>query len=394
MKPGYCTNIHSGANFQSVIENLQNYSVPVKKAYCPDEEMGIGLWLSQLAVGEALAGDNWRRLNDVLIKNSLVANTFNAFPYSDFHQSVVKHAVYLPTWSDPRRLRYTLDVADLQCRLLAGKPGGSLSTLPLGWPEKGSQEQVLAASAENIVKCALGLAELSQQYGTQLRLAIEPEPGCIFDSSPKLVDFFERYLFCVAEELTVRKHVGVCHDVCHSAVMFEGQANALDNYKAAGIEIAKVQISSAIAGEYQDPDSAASQLAALAEFVEPRYLHQTSLRSDDGKLTFFEDLAPAITAAKALAPPFSSRTHFHVPIYLEKLGSLGTTRGDVQECLAWVAANGDVTRDTDLEVETYAWDVAPDSAKGGTLVESVVAELRFLDSVISSSLANGEQSAL
>ncbi len=382
MKPGYCTNIHSGASFQSVIENLEQYSVPIKEGYCPGESMGIGLWLSQRAVNEALAGDHWQQLNEVLNKNSLIANSFNAFPFSDFHQPVVKQAVYLPNWADPRRLQYTLDIAELQCRLLGGRVRGSISTLPVGWPSGGNDEIVMKEAARNIVKCVRGLSDLSQRFGTRLRLAIEPEPGCILDASWKLVDFFKQYLFDENDEALIRQYVGACHDVCHSAVMFERQTAALDNYQAAGIEIAKIQISSAIAGEYRSIESTSIQVEALQAFAEPRYLHQTNLRTGDGMMEFFEDLAPALAAARKISPPFSSRTHFHVPIHLEKIGTLGTTRGDVLECLQWVMANRETTRDTDMEVETYAWDVAPDTTRTGTLVESVVAELLFLDSVI------------
>ena len=59
--------------------------------------------------------------------------------------------------------------------------------------------------------------------------------------------------------------------------MFEDQAEVLKKYHAAGLAVGKVQVSSAVRAALDELDQAerSAALAQLAEFNEPRYLHQT-----------------------------------------------------------------------------------------------------------------------
>ena len=137
---GYCTNVHAGVNLSEVQENLNRYSLEVKKNVRPNTPMGIGLWLSHTASRDLLDQNSLHRFADWLDQHSLVPFTFNGFPYSNFHQPVVKHKVYEPDWSQPERFQYTLNLAKIQLQLLLSqtKPVhfATLSTLPLGWPSK------------------------------------------------------------------------------------------------------------------------------------------------------------------------------------------------------------------------------------------------------------------
>ena len=49
------------------------------------------------------------------------------------------------------------------------------------------------------------------------------------------------------DEEIVRRHIRVCHDICHAAVMFEDQEEVLRKYAAAGIQVGKIQVSAALA---------------------------------------------------------------------------------------------------------------------------------------------------
>jgi hypothetical protein len=60
----------------------------------------------------------------------------NGFPYGDFHEPVVKHKVYQPTWYEPARWKYTLQLAEILNQLLLPGVEGSISTLPIAWPSK------------------------------------------------------------------------------------------------------------------------------------------------------------------------------------------------------------------------------------------------------------------
>ena len=242
---GYCTNVHAGTTLEQIRANLEKYSVPVKQMVCPDTAMGIGLWFSAEAACEMAAPEIADEFRDWLAAHGLFPFTFNAFPYSDFHQPIVKHRVYEPTWAEASRLEYTLAIAKLQANLLPQGGYGTISTLPLGWPSK-LGDGFLEACSENLIRCATELNRLHGKTGRRIFLCIEPEPGCILDTSDDLVKYFESHLLRSGNEELIRSYIGVCHDVCHSAVMFEPQDVALANYAKHGIHIGKFQISSAI----------------------------------------------------------------------------------------------------------------------------------------------------
>src|SRR5262249_39715447 len=156
-------------------------------------------------------------------------------------------------------------------------------------------------------------------------------------------------------EASVRRHLGVCHDICHAAVMFEEQADVLRAYRDAGIGVGKVQVSSAVCVPFGSlpPEQRQAARDQLAGFAEDRYLHQTMVRGGTGEPVFHEDLPLALGSA---APEGEWRIHFHVPIYLERFGLLCSSQPDIRACLAATRAFSEVRH---FEVETYAWGVLP-----------------------------------
>ena len=111
---------------------------------------------------------------------------------------------------------------------------------------------------------------------SSIRLAIEPEPFCVVETTPEAVDLFHK-LWREAERRgsvdVVRTHLGVCFDVCHQAVEFEDVAESIRLLDREGIRINKVHASCAL--QLDDPRNNADGRAALKRYVEPRYLHQT-----------------------------------------------------------------------------------------------------------------------
>jgi len=372
LKTGYCCNVHGGTTLEEVKENLQRYACDVKQKVSPDKEMPVGLWLSESAISE-LGEDSPASISathvfaDWLAECGLDPFTFNGFPLGNFHQEVVKYDVYLPTWASQQRLDYTKKLAVVQSMLLerAGHQPKfqSISTLPLGWPPvpKGrlfdDGKAFLKECADNLHRLAQFLAEQKNERGNHVMVCIEPEPGCVFDTCRDIVRFFNEYLFDCSSKLRdqTMEHIGICHDVCHSAVMFEDQEEAVSAYKAAGIRIGKVQVSSAIKLAFdQNQDSNKTKLQQLAGFSEPRYLHQTSIRDESGA-RFYEDLSEALD--KETSPSGEWRVHFHVPIFAESLGLIDSTQSEI---LAFL--NSIQQHDVDVEhfeVETYAWNVLP-----------------------------------
>ncbi len=378
MKIGYCTNIHPGSDVDNVVANLERYTKPVRQAVSPNEPMGLGLWLSDVATSSALMSDGSKKLKSWLESESIIPYTFNAFPFCDFHQPVVKHLVYQPTWADPARLEYTARVAELMDYLLPPGEQGSISTLPLGWPAENTGDEFQSISAAHLSRCAEQLEQIENDGGRRIILCIEPEPGCILQKSHDMVQFFNDYLLRGSElqQQRNRRYLGICHDVCHAAVMFEDQWDVLDTYAAAEINVGKVQISSAIESDFEaintkDRDQLISQ---MRQFIEPRYLHQTVWKKGQGEEKFFEDMPEALDGISQI-PSGISRTHFHVPIYATSIGRIKTTQEDILECLSWYGASGLTSH---FEVETYAWNVSPESLRTGTLVESITKEVNWL----------------
>ncbi|MEM7456094.1 MAG: metabolite traffic protein EboE, partial [Planctomycetota bacterium] len=282
---------------------------------------------------------------------------------------------------DDRRLAYTLRLASIFTDLLPNEEAATISTLPLGWPVDTYEDQFLAACVFNLRKLAEGLADLKERSGKKIVVCIEPEPGCIFDRAEDVVRFFENRLLTGNKETDSRilEHIGVCHDVCHSSVMFESQDLAIKTYAGAGIQVGKVQVSSAVEVDFRNCDQEELLLKKeqLRRFAEPRYLHQTSVRQDDGEILFYEDLHLALEAG-----PVSGlwRVHFHVPVFVQSFEHINTTQQDIFFLMSAMQEYQPET--TDFEVETYAWNVMPHDLQAESVSESIAAELKWFQELI------------
>lgn len=368
---GYCTNVHAGADLAQMRANLERHALAVKRLVSPKEPMGVGLWFSAAAARQLVESDGVTELRDWLGENGLLPYTLNGFPYGDFHEPVVKHRVYEPDWTTRSRYDYTIDLVTILAGLLPGDAEGSISTLPLGWPGEGGDgddQSRCAAAAARLHDLVHHLARVELDTGRLIHVDLEPEPGCLLDTADDVMRFFEDHLLGTPDELSVRSYLRVCHDVCHSAVMFEGQAEALAAYRRAGIKVGKVQVSSAVRGDLSAKPQAAEE---LERFIEPRYLHQTMVRGG-GRSRLYDDLPRALDEA-----PRDGQwsVHFHVPIYLGRIGALETTRRAIGELLAAIRPDDDIHH---FEVETYAWNVLPAELQVGELADGIARELNWL----------------
>jgi len=165
----------------------------------------------------------------------------------------------------------------------------------------------------------------------------------------------------------LRRHVGVCLDTCHAAVEFEEPAEAVRALRAAGIRIAKMQLSAGLRLRRVDRET----LAALARFDDTVYLHQVVQR-DGGGLTRWADLPDALRTRAAAG---EWRVHFHVPLFMERLGLFENTQPVLADFLALQAAEPVTAH---LEVETYTWSVLPEEHRTEDVVSAVARELRWV----------------
>jgi hypothetical protein len=374
---GYCTNVHAGSDWDQFKTNLEHHAGVVKRIVSPEAPMAVGLWISAQAAREMLTQESTPQLSELLEQCGLLPFTFNGFPYADFHLPIVKHAVYRPTWADADRLEYTINLAGIMCDLLSdfGAAEGSISTVPLGWPTDFVRPAALRQAVANLRQLCRELRRMHDETGVLIHLDLEPEPGCRIQTSESLIEFMKS-LLGGPHEAEIRQHLRVCHDVCHAAVMFEDQKTMFENYRAAGIEIGKVQISNAIRADFRNRAVAErSQIInELKQFSEDRYLHQTMISTGDRE-DFFEDLPQALSERGHTASTDDEwRTHFHVPVYLESFGLLKTTRDHIVDCFKLLKGS-EVKH---WEVETYAWNVLPPPLQVAELSEGIARELQWV----------------
>jgi sugar phosphate isomerase/epimerase len=346
----YCTNVHPADDLDGVLAQLARYAEPVRERLGV-ASLGLGLWLAA-DVARALADDAaLTRLRGELAARGLEVVTLNGFPYRAFHAPVVKRAVYEPDWSERARLDYTLDLARVLTRLLPDDAArGSISTLPLGWRSPWPAERDDAARRQ-LDLLARELAQLDRP----VRVAIEPEPGCVIETTGQL----SRTLTGLDTEW-----IGSCLDLCHLGVGFEEPTAAV----AAASPVVKAQVSCALQAD--DPADPAT-LKALGAFAEPRFLHQT--RAADGRA--WDDLDEALNAGG----PGPWRVHFHIPLHAKPEPPLTTAHDTLLDTLG-VLLGGATALVDHLEVETYTWDVLPAEHRPrgeATLIDGIADELAW-----------------
>jgi sugar phosphate isomerase/epimerase len=371
---GYCTNIHAGESWDEVHDVVRTKVSAVKARVSPDAPLGVGLRLSARAAETLEAPAELARFQETLAARGLYVFSINGFPYGAFHGTRVKENVYRPDWAEPMRAEYTIRLARILAALLPDSVrAGSVSTVPLGFRAEGVAGARGAAMADALRRVARELAALADQTGKRVVVALEPEPACALETTPGAVRFFEEQLFAGAagREACVRAHVGVCLDACHAAVEFEDAKEAVAELEGAGIAIAKLQLTSAI--EARGPEAR----ARLGRFAEDTYLHQCVVRHADGSLSRHLDLPEAL--GQAFREDDVLRTHFHVPIFLERLGVLNGTQGFLRDLLALVRARAVSEH---LEVETYTWDVLPAEHRQPSVIDDVARELTWAREVL------------
>jgi sugar phosphate isomerase/epimerase len=367
----YGTNVLPAQDVDGIIAQVTGFGGGVRAALGADT-VGLGLWLPADAA-RSLAGSpaEVERLRDALARQGIEVVTLNCFPYAGFHDRVVKKRVYSPDWSEESRLRYTLDAASVLARLLPDDvERGSISSLPLGWRAPWFADRQAAAGA-HLAELAEGLAKLHADTGRVLRVGLEPEPGCVVETSQDAVD---RLADVDAE------WVGVCLDLCHLAVGFEEAGTAVARIGAAGLPVVKVQPAAAVHAER--PDESETR-RALESFSEDRFLHQVRRRGRT-RVQGRDDLPDALGGTTGSERPLSTgspwRVHYHVPVHAELEQPLRSTRDELRGSLRTLLGGERAVVDH-LEVETYTWSVLPAHLRPAGdegLVRGLAAELAWV----------------
>jgi sugar phosphate isomerase/epimerase len=294
----------------------------------------------------------------------------------------LKDQVFAPDWHTEERVSYTLRLLDILRRLLPEGLDGGISTSPLSYKRwQQSNPPDWDRLVRNIVRVAAAMFETKRRDGGDIHLDIEPEPDGLVETAGEFICFFEQLmrtgapLLAEAAQLNksqaedaLRRHVAFCYDLCHSAVEHEESQQTLEVIRKAGIRIGRVQVSSAVKvslpASVADRKELSKQLSTLAD---PVYLHQTI-----GDRERYADLPEALDEL-ACARSAEWRIHYHVPLFLENYGELGSTQPEVRSALAQLQPE-DVTH---FEIETYTWGVLPAHLRLD-IVDSIEREYRWV----------------
>lgn len=383
----YCSNIHPGEDWETTFLNIKKYIPEIKKEVSGEAPFGIGLRLSNNASEELAQGDNLQEFKTWLSDNHCYVFTMNGFPYGNFHKTVVKDQVHTPDWTTKERLIYTKRLFTQLKTLVPNGISGGISTSPISYKHWFTSDDAISNAfkigAEQLIEIVEQLYTIEKSSGKYLHLDIEPEPDGLIENTKEFIDFYTNYLLPIGVDVLVpklnletseietiiKRYITLCYDVCHFSLAYETPEHTFQAMEQAGIVVGKIQVSAALKILFEEGKEA-SIWKSLGRFDEPTYLHQVTEKVD-GQVKVYNDL-PIIL--KGDRQHQELRAHFHVPIFLEKFDDLYSTQDQILETLAYLKKH---QFSNHLEVETYTWDVLPETLKVD-MAQSITRELNWL----------------
>lgn len=388
----YCTNIHPGETWKDEFQAIKDNFPLVKEAVSPDSPFAIGLRLSNESSVDLANEDVLNTFKDWLKANNAYVFTMNGFPYGDFHHTSVKDNVHAPDWTTKERVDYTIRLFRILESLLPEGMEGGISTSPLSYRYWFDTEAKLIEAKQRgtlgIIEVLKELVAIERNSGCIMHLDIEPEADGILESGREFIDWYTNDLLPLAiptlenefsvtqaeADILIKRHICLCYDVCHFAIGYEDHAAVLNELKALGIQVGKIQISAALkANLAQTEDIRINVKSSLEKFNEPTYLHQVVAKTSANDLVRYRDLSPALADFDRY-DVVEWRAHFHVPISIKDIGCLESTQDDI---IALLDLQKQEPFCDHLEVETYTWEVLPDQLKI-PIAESIINELDWV----------------
>ena len=239
--------------------------------------------------------------------------------------------------------------------------------------------------ARNLVRHAAHLVGIRERTGRTIALALEPEPCCFLETIDETVRFFEQHLFGAAAvrqlasspawrasdaEAALRRHLGVCYDVCHAAVEFEDPAASLRALRGGRDRRAKLQLSAALRIAAVGPETAAQ----LRPFDEPVYLHQVVERRRRPPHPLPR---PAGRAGRDRGQR-RRRVARAFPRADLPGRAAGTSPPPRRSCARSWRCHRQQPISRHLEVETYTWDVLPAHYRQVDVASAIARELAWV----------------
>ena len=357
---GYCATAHPAGDLDGLIAGLDGCAGTVRKELGVPT-LGIGLWFpSRLADRLANSPAALSKLRRSLKRNRLEVVTLNGIPHTDFKDKVVGTKLFCPDWTEPERLRYTLDLIEVLAELLPTDASyGSVATMPLAWRIPWSKARNRAAR-EAFDRVEQHLARTEHRTGRTIRLAVETVPGCVLEMIGQGAGWLDRY----SSPYGGASRIGLGLDACHLAVQFEKPADAFELLWRAGVDVVKAQLS--VAPTLVDPADAKGRYV-LGQLGTPKYLRQVREWGGPG----VDDVAQSYE----LSGHAAWRMHAHLPAHSAPPGPLSASTAVLDDCLTRLVGGGHPLTHH-LESEVYAWPHAPRTQR--QLAKRIAKELAWL----------------
>ncbi|MFM6947731.1 MAG: metabolite traffic protein EboE [Aquirufa sp.] len=390
---GYCSNIHPGEIWAEHFQHLKTNIPLVKAKVSPQHPMGLGLRIADLASKDLQDQVQFNDLKNWLEKEQLYIYTLNGFPFGGFHDTTVKDHVHTPDWTHDSRKEYTLRLAHLLSNLLPERiKEAGISTSPLSyrfwWKNTDELNKAIEKSTMALIEVVEELDKIHKKTGKIIHIDIEPEPDGILENHQEFLDWYLKTLLPLAQkyfaqkglkekniEDLIKSHIQICFDICHFGVSFDQPKNCIEELNQHGIKVGKIQISSALKVDLRD--NAEEKLAKLKQYQEPVYLHQVKAKLKEGGYVQFRDLDEAFeNYQEGIFEEW--RIHFHVPLFLENYGLLGSTQKEIIDTLE-IQKNTPFSQQ--MEIETYTWGVLPSEFQV-PIHESIIREIDWVKSVL------------
>ncbi len=206
-----------------------------------------------------------------------------------------------------------------------------------------------------------------------MHLGIEPEPLGLVENTSEFVDFFGQLLEMCPDEEQLKRHLGINYDCCHIAIEYEDANDAITRLVNVGIKVSKIHFSCAIS-----IIPTKQSLGILKTFSEPTYLHQTIIKAKNGPLIRVKDLDVALKMdEKNRIPDMEEwRIHFHIPLYSVPEPPIRSTLFHIQDVMDILKKTPSIC--SHFEIETYTFNILPQSFKNRNVVEQLIGEYNFV----------------
>lgn len=283
-----------------------------------------------------------------------------------------KTDAHRPDWRSEERLGYMFRAANLAAEVtetnafsITTNAFASRSAIDAGMPGN------WAALTLNLIRVVEHLVRIRERTGLTMHIDLEPEPGSLLRNTDDIVRYWQQWLMprgaaMLSDRMPVTdgtaveavlRHVRIALDTAHAAVVWDDPANSLDRLQDAGVQIGRLQVSTAVECEIPaNADERADVVAALRSLEHPTLLQQVVAAREGATVARYDDLADAIAVIDE-SEGQTWRVHTHAPVLADGYGVLRSTRPVTERWLREISSRGmDVGL---IELRSANWSVVP-----------------------------------